>query len=231
MVKKHMKQLAAPKSWPVERKGSKFVTRPESGAHSLEDGVPLTLALTNLTKTAKTTKEANGILYKKEVLVDGIRRKNPKFIVGFMDTISFPETKETFRVFISRKGKLVAQKIDEKEAGIKIVKILNKKTIGKEKVQLNLGTGRNIIVKKDEYKVGDSIVLELPKQNIKSHIKLEKGTVVMLTSNKHMGLTGTVSEVTDKGLLITSDDLTLNADKNTVIAIGKNKSEITLLEK
>lgn len=230
MVKKHLKQIAVPKSWPVQRKSSKFVTRPTPGAHSFETGIALALALTNLVHVAKTTKEASSILYKEEVLVDMTRRKSPKYAVGFLDSIAFPKTKEAYRIFKSNKGVLTTIPIEYKEAALKIAKVENKKILPKGKIQLNLNTGRNIIVEKDNVKVGDSLLLELPTQKINKTISLEKGSSVMLLSAKHIGTIAKVQEINGQEVLVKSGTETFLTTKEAILVVGKTKSEITLPE-
>ncbi|RMF05960.1 30S ribosomal protein S4e [Candidatus Woesearchaeota archaeon] len=228
MVKRHLKQLAAPKSWPLKRKGSKFVTMPEPGAHKLEEGVPLALMLTNMINVAENTAEAKKIIYKSEVLVDQVRRKSPKFMVGFMDTVEFPQIKKAYRILFNSKGTLVAHEIDVKEAKIKPVRVENKRIVKGNKIQLNLSSGRNILVEKDEFNVGDTLVLELPEQKIKSHIKLEPGSLALLVSSKHMGLLVEVAEVQGDKVIVKKDDKTFETAKETVFVVGKKKPEITI---
>ena len=56
MVKNHLTRLTAPKSWPIRRKGIKFIIRPQAGAHSLKNGISLSLVVRELLKYAKTKK-------------------------------------------------------------------------------------------------------------------------------------------------------------------------------
>ena len=57
MVKNHLSRLNAPKSWPIKRKGIKFITRPGAGAHCLDEGISLSLVIKELMKYAKTLKD------------------------------------------------------------------------------------------------------------------------------------------------------------------------------
>ena len=106
MAKKHLKRLNAPKSWKIKRKGIKFITRPNPGAHSFSLGMPINIVLREIFEYAKTTKEVKNILNNKEVLINGVRRKDHRFIVGFMDIIAIPGIKAYFRVLLDKKGKL-----------------------------------------------------------------------------------------------------------------------------
>src|SRR3989344_940910 len=100
MVKQHLKRMSAPRRWPITRKSNTFITRPNPGAHPLEFGMSLGTFFTEMLKLAKTTGEVKKILLNKDVLVDGKRRKDYRFIVGFMDVINIPELKKIYRVVI-----------------------------------------------------------------------------------------------------------------------------------
>ena len=39
--KEHLKRVAAPRTWPITRKTSKWVAKPSPGPHSQEHGMPL----------------------------------------------------------------------------------------------------------------------------------------------------------------------------------------------
>ena len=151
MVKSHLKRLSAPKSWQIKRKGIKFITRPNPGAHSMKNSVSLSLLLKDLLKYAKTTKEVKDILYNKNVLVDGKRRKDHKLPIGIMDVLEVTEMKEHFRILFDQKGKITPVSIKKDEAAIKPCKILNKTKIKGNKTQVNLSDNKNIILKKDDY--------------------------------------------------------------------------------
>jgi len=49
----HLSTLAAPKSWPIKRKGIKWITRPKSGPHNLKSSLPLIVVLRDMLKLTK----------------------------------------------------------------------------------------------------------------------------------------------------------------------------------
>ena len=104
-----------------------------------------------------------------------------------MDAIEVKKTKEAFRLIINNHNKYQLTKINEDEAKIKPCKIINKTTLKKGLVQLNFYDGRNIIVEKDDYNVGDTILLNLENNKIVSHLKLEKGSLVYITDGRYIG--------------------------------------------
>lgn len=229
MGRAHLKRLNAPKSWKVKRKGIKFITRPNPGPHTMDMCMPLNLVLRDVLGYASTAKEVRHVLLHKEILVDGKQRKELKYPVGFMDVVEIPELKEVYRMLIDNKGYLRVMKIDKKEANLKPVKVLNKTILKGGKTQLNLSQGLNILIKKDDYKTGDTVVLEMPKLDIKEHIKLEKGAYVLMTGGSHIGNHGVVVELKEQSIIFKSSAGTYETLKKFALVVGKNKPVITLL--
>ena len=196
MVKKHLSRLTAPKSWPIQKKGIKWITRPNPGPHALKNCIPLNLVIKNVLKYAKTTNEVKKILNEGKILIDKKSRKDYRFPIGVMDVLEIPETKEHFRILYTLKGKFMVHKISAEESKIKPVKIVNKKILKGNKTQLNLYDGRNMIVDKDEFKVNDTLILSLgDKPQVKKHLKFEKGASVYLIEGKYKGMSGTIEDI------------------------------------
>ena len=86
-------------------------------------------------KYAFTNQEVIEICKDKEGLikVDGKVRRDGKYPLGFMDVVSIDRTGEHFRLLWDIKGKFMPHKIEAKEAGFKLCKIV-KKSIGPNKV-------------------------------------------------------------------------------------------------
>ncbi len=229
MSKKHLKRLNTPNTWDIQKKGLKYIKRPLPGPHGFNEGVSLTVLLRDILKIAKTYKEVKNILHNHEVLIDGVKRKESKFIVGFMDSIKIPLTKENFRVVLNKKGKLCVIKIDEKESKLKICRIKGKK-MHKGKLQINLSDGRNVLLDKKECKVGDSVLIEVPKQEIKEVIKLDKGSFVFLIGGKHKGALANVDGIKDKVMKCKSKDGVFETSKRYAFVIGKEKPLIKVEE-
>lgn len=228
MTKKHLKRIAAPRTWPIKRKGIKFITRPLPGKHKLALGMPINAMFEKMLNITKTTKETEKILYHKEVLVDGKRVKDKKTLVGLMDVISIPLTKEQYRIVIDENGWLTAIPIDVKESNLKICKITGKKAHA-GKIQISLLDGRNILIDKNDYSVGDSLLITIPEQKVQSHLKFEKGALVYLISGKHIGALGTIIDIKENALLC--KDLN-NTEIETIakhaIVVGKDKPLIKI---
>lgn len=229
-MKNHLKRLTIPKSWLVKKRGLTFIMRPHPGPHSIKLSLPLNSIIRDILGIAKNSREVKKILYGSEVLIDGIRRKELKFPVGILDVIEFKKSNEYLRVILE-KGRIKIIAIDKKEAGIKPCKIIGKSKV-KGKIQLNLYDGKNILVEKDEYKVGDTIVIGLPKQDIKEHIKLENGCFIYLTSGKHSGDMGKMDDIiSNKITYKNKNGEVIETLKKYAFVIGKDKPVIALTKK
>ena len=228
-MKSHLKSLAAPKTWVLLRKKNVFITRPKPGAHYMRLGMTLSLVFKNLIKQASTTREVKKILLNTTVSLDGRRVKDHRRIVGLMDVLTIPAAKLAFRIVLDDHGRLAAVPVPAKEENIKITKILDKRKVKKGKTQLDLIGGRTLVVDKDTYKTGDSLVIELPSQKIVASLKMDKDMLVYIIGGKHSGQKGTVQRIgggmilfkNDKGKIITT--LTKYA-----LIIGKTKSVVQL---
>jgi small subunit ribosomal protein S4e len=217
-----MKRIAAPNTWLIGRKESKFITRSRPGPHQLRYSMPLSIVMRELIKVSRSAKEAKQIIKIKDVFVDKRRRTDEKYPVGIMDIIEFPQLEEHYRILLDRKGRLNAVKAGPKEAGTKLARIESKTRIKGGKTQLNMSDGRNIIVDKDEYSTGDTLQLSLPDQKILSHIKFEKGMLILLVGGKHSGMIATMEDLNqNKIILKASKNQKLETLKKHAFVIGK----------
>jgi len=227
MAKKHLFSLNAPANWPIRRKEKTWVTRPNPGPHPLKKCIPLTLLVTGILKYAKTAREARNILKNNEVMINNRVVKEPKFSVGVFDIIKIKSTNESFLLFINQKNKYELKKINEEEEKLKLCKIINKKILRKGVIQINFYDGRNLIVDKDSYKTGDTLILDLEKNKIISHLKLEKNALVYLVGGKYIGNVGKIEAITEKNGLqpskisIKMNDRTIETLKEYAFVINK----------
>jgi small subunit ribosomal protein S4e len=230
-MSKHLKRYFAPKAWKIKRKGIKFVAKPSPGTHKMGMSLPLNVILRDVLGYANSDREVKFILGKRNVAVDGIKRNDCRFPVGLFDVLSLKDLDEHFRVILDKKGKIALIKISKDESNLKLCKITGKSII-KGKTQLNLYDGKNIIVEKDNYKVGDSVLLTLGKKNeIKENISLEKGIIIYLTGGKHIGQIGKVQDIIGNRILYkTGTEDSVETLKKYAFPIGKDKPLITLTE-
>ena len=193
MSSHHLKRLAMPRSWPLPRKTSVWVTRPSPGAHSLEHCMPVSLVIRDVLGLAKTSREVRFILHNELAKIDGRVVKDTRRGVGLMDVLSLGD--EHYRCILDHNGRLRYRTISADEAGWKICRIEGKTTIKGGQTQLNLHDGRNLIVDDpSQYNTGDSLKLGLPEQSIVEHIRFGEGTRCYLIGGGHVGSTADVKE-------------------------------------
>jgi len=234
MVKNHMKRMNAPKKWEVLRKKTTFISRPNPGRN-----INLCLSLNTIMKDmlgkSQSTKESKYIIRYRGVLVNGVRRYDEKFPVGFMDVVTFPEIKESYRLLVNQKNKLFLHKINDAEAGLKVSKISDKKQVAGGMIQVNCSDGRNFLFKADEpaakeIKLNDSIVYTFPDQKFKELIKLEKGALVYLYKGKHIGRIVKAVDFKGSDIIFQLDEITFETKRAYAFVIGKESPAISLPE-
>ena len=84
----HLKRLAMPRSWPLPRKTTIWVTRPSPGGHSLERCMPVNLVIRDVLGRAQSAREVRFIVHNELVKVDGRVCKDTRRGVGLMDVLS-----------------------------------------------------------------------------------------------------------------------------------------------
>ncbi|MDR1404314.1 MAG: 30S ribosomal protein S4e [Candidatus Methanoplasma sp.] len=229
----HMKRLAAPRTWPLKRKVSVWATKQSPGAHSLESGMPAVAVLRDMIKICDTAKEAKRIISNRGVFVDGTAVKNPKASIGLMDTVSIPAMGLNYRMLLTDKGKLSLVPVSEDEAKWKLCRIEGKTKVSGGKIQLNLSSGRNIILDKNMYKSGDTLRINTADQTVLDSYALADGASALIISGALAGKVYTVADcVTVKG---PSDNIVrfqsgTETVKRNVFVIGSSKPEIKLPE-
>jgi small subunit ribosomal protein S4e len=218
-----LKRIAAPKWWPIERKTKKFIIVPR-GPYTKELSLPLLIFVRDVLKIAESNKEASGIIKKGEILIDGRKRKDPKFGIGLFNVIEIPSIKKAYRA-IPKNG-LSFIEIPEKEAKLKICKIINKKSLKGNKNQINLNDGRNILTN-EKYSTNDSLLIEVPEQKIIDHIKFAENSTCLIFKGKNAGKIGKIKAI-EKDRILIGDEKTVEVPKDFVMVVGREGPLIKL---
>jgi small subunit ribosomal protein S4e len=218
--KQHLSRLAAPRTWPVERKRSKWIAKPSAGAHSIKKSLPLVVVLRDILKLVKTSKDVKNLLNERAILVNNRKLTDIKFAVGLFDVISLPKIKESYRVLINKQNKFSLVKIAESEANTLLLRIDNKRTVSKGKTQINFMNGWNQLVSKGNYKTSDVVVFDTKTNKLVSTLNLKVGSIVYFIGGKHAGISGKLSELSETG--------TLRKHKVAKVSFGKESIESSL---
>ena len=123
----HLKRLAIPRSWPLPRKTTVWVTRPRAGAHSIERCMPVNIVIRDVIGMARSTREVRKILHNGLAKVDGRVVKDTRRGVGIMDVLTLGEN--NYRCVLDTNGRLRYRPISPEEATWKVCRIEGKSTI------------------------------------------------------------------------------------------------------
>jgi small subunit ribosomal protein S4e len=196
-----LKRKPAPAFWPIHRKELPWVVKPQSGSHSLEKCVPLTLVLRDMLGVAQTRKEGKLIIAQGKVLVDGKIRKRDESPVGLMDVIAMPDSDKYYRVMPSHKG-LVLASISKEESAFKLLRVESKSTVT-DGVQIAFHDGSVKLIKVADpknpvevtYETFDILKVTYPEKTINATIKTKEGNIAVITGGKNIGTTGKIVEI------------------------------------
>ncbi|MFP4523025.1 MAG: 30S ribosomal protein S4e [Candidatus Nanoarchaeia archaeon] len=229
MVKQHLKRLASPNTWPIPKKTLSFVKRPYPGAHKLHFQISISVFLRDMAKVVKSNKEAKYVLHKKLCFVDGKPVYDDKRPVGLFDVITFPSLKKQYRIIINKKNKLAAVEISQKEATMKISKVVKKLTIKGNKTQLTTLDSRSIIVDDaKKYNIGDSLHIEVPSQKIVDVLPFAVGGTILLQAGRHVGAIARIEEINGSDIVVKTNDDVFQTKRKYALVVGKDKPIITL---
>jgi len=226
-MKNHLKRITSPKTWKVDRKSSKFILRPNPGAHSYSAGLPLGIVVRDFLGLASTMREVKKMLHRREIIVDGKRRKDHSFVIGLFDILSIPEIKKNYRIILDRLGRLSVMEVALNEADKKLCKVVGKTALGKSKIQFNLHDGKNIIAD-NKAKIGDSFLIQLPNLEIKETFHLHPGSMVFLIKGKHAGETGVLKSLKGREAVYESNGKSIETPIDYLFVIGEKKSMLNI---
>jgi len=124
------------------------------------------------------------------IKVDGRIRRDPRFPLGTMDVVSIDKTNENFRILLDTKGRFTPHRIDQKEAGFKLCKVVQKR-IGKAKVpHIVTSDGRTIRYPHPDVQINDSVKFDFATRGIAGIIKFQNNAIVMITGGNNIGRIG-----------------------------------------
>lgn len=227
----HQKRVAAPTSWPISRKIQTWVVGANAGPHSKERGIPLLVVVRDILKIANNSREARRIINEGSILVDGVARKDYKYITGLFDIISIPGLNEQYRVLLDSKNRFKLYK-EETDAG-KLCRVNNKTIVKKGALQLNLHDGTNMVTS-DDYKTFDTIILSIPDKKIIKHIEYKPGNLAMIVGGKHSGEVGEIEKIrkvrgSGPNMVVLKNDRVFETIEDYVFVIGESKPEIKVV--
>jgi small subunit ribosomal protein S4e len=169
---------------PISRKGPKYVARPSS---HLSEAVPVVVAIRDMLKLAMTSKEVKIMINKKLLEINNRPVKDVRESIKIFNVLK-ADKNYTLSILPTHRYTLKETKTTDR-----LCKIINKKLLKNNKIQLNLHDGSNVLSDKKEILVGDSITID-SKSKIKSHTKLKEGAKAFIIKGKYAGSEGKITK-------------------------------------
>lgn len=204
----HLKRQQATTKLPIPRKGTAFIARALSNT---ENSVPVVIAIRDMLKLARTAGEVKKMIKEKLLKINGRPVKDYRESISLF---SLFEADKNYILTLLPTGKFI---FEESKDNLRLCKVVNKKLLKNNTIQVNLHDGSNLI-SKDKISVGDSIYLDL-QGKIKKHIKLEKGKEAIVISGKYTGLKVKINSTEGKivEILIEEDEKLTKLNDNQII--------------
>jgi len=213
---KKLKRQMAPLFWGIARKSKRFVITVRPGSHPKNNSIPTAVFLRDTLKIVSTLREAKSAIYGGNVSVDGVKRKSLHHSIGLMDVVELENVPDVYRLVPQDGQVLKPLKIDQSEKTKKLSKVISKTSIKGGKTQLGFHDGRSMI-SDTALNVGDSCLIEIPKQKILDVIKLEQSCQAIIIRGVNAGQVGTVDKI---------EEGTFSLPRRVLLALGERKIEI-----
>jgi len=228
---KKLKRQMAPLFWGITRKSKRFVITVRPGSHPKNNSIPTAVFLRDTLKIVSTLREAKSVIYGGKVSVDGVKRKSLHHSIGLMDVVELENVPDVYRL-VPQDGKVLKPlKIDQSEKTKKLSKVTSKTSIKDGKTQLGFHDGRSII-SDTAINVGDSCLIEIPKQKILDVVKLEQGCQAIIIRGVNAGQVGTVDKIEEgtfslpRRVLLAFGERKIQIPTDMIMVVGKNKPVI-----
>jgi len=192
----HQTRQATTTKIPIPRKGTKYVVRAIS---HVDDSVPILIAIRDMLKLARTTREV------KAMIKDKMLKLNGRLVRDFRESIKLfnvLEADRDYRLSILPTGRFVFE--ESKDKNSRLCRVINRRLVGKDTFQINLHDGTNLVTK-DKINVHDSLKIDFEGKIIQ-HIKFEKGKNVFIFAGKYQGNEGKVDSVEKGKVMINIKD-------------------------
>ncbi len=185
----HLNRMASPRYMRVDKKMSKYIAKPMLGRHTLQSSVALVTVLKESIGIESNTYEMKKAIKEGKIKVNGKVIKDERAAIGLEDIVEIVPSNEVYRIGVDNKGRINAEKTDNKAQTLKIV---GKYVYKGGKLMLRLHDGTSVAAVKDA-NVNDSVRLNNGK--IEKVVKLEKGAQCLIISWIHSAEKGSVVDI------------------------------------
>uniref|UniRef100_A0A8C0LI26 40S ribosomal protein S4 n=1 Tax=Canis lupus dingo TaxID=286419 RepID=A0A8C0LI26_CANLU len=176
--RKHLKHVAAPKHWMLDKLTGVFAPHPSTGPHKLRECLPLIIFLRNRLKYALTGDEVKKIRMQHFIKMDGKVQTDITYRAGFID---------------DTKGRFAVHRITPEEAKYKLGKV-RKIFVGTKGIpHLVTHDARTIRYPDPLIKMNDTIQIDLETGKITDFFKFDTGNLCMVTGGTNLGRIGVIT--------------------------------------
>lgn len=232
----HLKRLAAPTQWGLDKKGGKYAVRPLPGPHNKELSIPLKYVIARFLNVANTNKEVEYIASSRMIAVNGKEVTSPKFPVGIFDVITVKKTNQHFRIYLGANKKFKLHKIDSGEANIRISKVVSKYNNDSIPMTHTLD-GYNFKYVDPSVEINDTVVIDIASNKVVSYVKLIAGKTAYVLRGGNAGRIGVIkyvnASITTKSTVSLMDphEKVFTVPLKDVIVIGEDDKNLISFEK
>ncbi len=196
------------KKIPIARKGTKYIAR--SFSH-VQDSVPVVIAIRDMLKLAKTTKEVKHMIKNKALKINNKEVKDHRESIKLFNIL---EAGKIYQLTILPTGRFILEETKEKD---RICKVLNKNLLKNNQTQLNFHDGSNILTK-EKIQTHDTIYLS-PENKITKTVPMEKGKDCFISNGKYAGHKGKIESLENGTAKIKLKDKSVELNKENIIAL------------
>ncbi len=206
----HLKRSNIPdKVWIRNKKAYKYIRRQSPGPHTMGTSMSLGVLMRDIMKCVDNLKEAQFIMRKGHVKVDGRARKDSDFPIGLMDIVEVRGA--AYRIVIGQHGRYEAKETDKKDK--KPLKITRKVSLSKDKFQLTFHDGKTKTTNDNSLAVNDVVLFDIAKKDMADVAKPVVGSMCLITEGRHSGKKGTITKISGTEV----KDVTIDVDGKAII--------------
>jgi len=215
----HQIRRSMPKTWQIPRKASPYITVARS-SYPKSFSIALAICARDLLKLTQNATESKKIIRDGEIEVNGRVVKDEKFGVGLLDIVHLKKLKKSYIMILTDKNDLALK--ETKEDSFKISKVIGKKVLNKNAMQVNLFGGKNLITK-EKYNINDSLVIDLKKNQVLKVLPLKKDAHVFILSGKWRGNIAKIEDIKEDFAEIKVKDHSTRVPIKNTIVVEKEK--------
>lgn len=205
----HRTRKEASKKLPIPRKGTKYIARASS---NLDNSVSVVMAVRDMLNLAQTAKEVRKMIHQKLLKVNGRVVKEYNQSIQLFNILEADKSYE-LSLLPTKKFTLVQTKAKDQ----RLCKVVNRRLVKGNAIQLNLHDGTNLI-SKEKIGVGDSVYLDF-NNKVKKVVSVEKGKEVLIISGKYAGMNGKVESVNEGKASVKLEDKSVLLDSMAMVAL------------